>query len=212
MTANVRGASIGIDVSMPPLWGLVLAGGRSRRLGRDKARVDYHGLPQLRWAYERLAECCAEVRVSVRDLDAAAPFRALGLIADSGRLEGPAAGLASASRAHPDVAWLVLAVDMPLIDLAMLDALVAARDPRGLATVFVHADGTPEPLCAIWEPAVATELAAAGHASLRRLLEGAAHRAIVPATPARLMSVNSPADERAARAWLRQASEPRHGT
>ena len=67
---------------------------------------------------------------------------------------GPAAGILSALRTHPDTAWLVLACDLPFLTGEVLAALVAQRDPARPATAFQSGnDGLPEPLCAIYEPA-----------------------------------------------------------
>ena len=67
---------------------------------------------------------------------------------------GPIGGILAALHAHPQAAWLVLACDLPFLDAATLQQLIAARDPRRLATAFRSShDGKPEPLCAIYEPA-----------------------------------------------------------
>ena len=70
-------------------------------------------------------------------------------------------GIRSALAAHPHTAWLVLAVDLPFLSDAALSQLLRGRDASGLATAFRSAyDDLPEPLCAIWEPAAASALAA----------------------------------------------------
>ena len=67
---------------------------------------------------------------------------------------GPLAGWLSAWAQHPDSALLVVACDLPLLDLATLQCLVEQRDPTRIATAFRNAnDGLPEPMCAIFEPA-----------------------------------------------------------
>jgi molybdopterin-guanine dinucleotide biosynthesis protein A len=74
-----------------------------------------------------------------------------------------------------------------------------------VATAFRHADGTPEPLCAIWEPAVRARIehaARAGRVSLRRILETEASRLLAPDDPERLSSVNSADDDMRVRAVL----------
>ena len=59
----------------------------------------------------------------------------------------------SAHSRHPEVAWLVLACDLPLMDLPGLEQLIRERDPEKFATSFASKDNPlPEPMCAIWEP------------------------------------------------------------
>jgi molybdenum cofactor guanylyltransferase len=143
-----------------PLYGLVLAGGRSTRMGRDKAALEYHGRAQLQRAHDLLEKLVARVFVSVRPDQTRDPLRArFAQIVDRGDLEGPAAGIRAAQEAHPGAAWLVLACDLPWLDVATLQHLIARRDPARMATAFrsTH-DGLPEPLCAIYEPAAAAAL------------------------------------------------------
>ena len=190
-------------IETPPLWGLVLAGGESRRMGADKGSLRYHGTPQVRWAYALLAALCARAYVAVRQTTAPpAPYRGLPLLEDVRDRAGPVAGLVAASRANDAVAWLVLAVDMPLVDTALLAQLVAARDPSMDATVFRHGDGPLEPLCAVWEPRAVRALALGDEASPRRFLQSRQCREIVADDHRRLLSANSPAADRAARRWL----------
>jgi molybdopterin-guanine dinucleotide biosynthesis protein A len=144
-----------------PLHGLVLAGGRSTRMGRDKATLAYHGRSQLDAARALLAPRVADCFVSVRPDQVGDPARARHpQIVDGPEGLGPAAGILAAQRAHPQAAWLVLACDLPFLDAGTLDALLAARDPGKVATAFRSAhDGLPEPLCAVYEPAAAPPFA-----------------------------------------------------
>lgn len=140
--------------SAPPVYGLVLSGGASRRMQHDKALIDYHGETQLRWTYQLLASLLSRVFVSVRDdqRDDAAR-REFPQIADIYSDVGPAAGILSAQALYPDVAWLVVACDLPRLNEATLRRLLEARDPARDATAFISShDGLPEPLCALWEP------------------------------------------------------------
>ncbi len=187
-----------------PVYGLVLAGGRGTRLGRDKGELDYHGLPQAAWGLRLLERCCPAAFVSVRPEQAdAAPYRGLPMIVDAGASAGPASGVAAALRRFPGTAWLVIAADMPLLTPAVLATLVAQRDPSALATAYRHGDGTPEPLCAIWEPAAAGRLGEVRTGeqgvSLRGLLQEGPARFLALADDAVLTSVNTAADD----AWVR---------
>ena len=53
-------------MSIPPLYGLVLTGGRSTRMGRDKAALEYGGQAQADRAFDLLARVCDKVFVSAR--------------------------------------------------------------------------------------------------------------------------------------------------
>jgi len=141
-------------MSHPPLYGLLLSGGASQRMRQDKAALAYRGEPQLQRAWRLLSSVTERAFVSVRDSQRDDPLRAgMPQIVDSFDAIGPAAGILSAQQRFPDVAWLVIACDLPLLDEATLRQLIDARDPAAAATAFTSShDGLPEPLCAIWEP------------------------------------------------------------
>ena len=138
-----------------PLFGLILAGGASARMRRDKAALTYHGVPQLQWAYDQVSEFCTATFVSVRPDQRDEPTRAhLPQIVDRTPGIGPIAGIAAALQEHPKVAWLVVACDLPFVTASTLQYLIAHRDPLRMATAYRSAhDNLPEPLCAIWESA-----------------------------------------------------------
>jgi molybdenum cofactor guanylyltransferase len=168
-----------------PLAGLVLTGGQSRRMGTDKATLKIAGESQLARAVRLLGTHCAEVHVSVREDQRRDPDRAAyPQIVDRPGDVGPAAGILAALESMPDRAWLVAAVDLPLLDAATIASLIAQRDADGLATAFKSShDGLPEPLCAIWEPA--------SLAPLRAFVDGGRHcpRKFLLTHPVRLLDL-----------------------
>ncbi len=198
--------------AVAPLQGLVLAGGTSSRMQRDKAALTYRGRSQLDRVVELAARHMRPVFVSVRADQAADPTRAhRSLIIDSVPGEGPMVGIRSAFAANPDVAWLVLACDLPFLSDAVVEHLIRARDPRRTATAYrsTH-DGLPEPLCAIYEPAAAAQLAAAqalGRDCPRKFLINADVNLIEAFDPRALDNVNTPEEYRAALSAL-EASRP----
>jgi molybdenum cofactor guanylyltransferase len=184
-------------MSVEPIYGLILAGGASKRMQRDKAALKYLGKNQLQRAFELASRHLGNVFVSVRANQTSDPTRAQRpMIVDSVAEEGPMAGIRSAFAAHPNVSWLVLACDLPFLSDAALEGLLRRRDPSALATAYKSAhDGLPEPLCAIWEPAAARLLAAshAGGAACPRkfLIQHGAHLLDLP-DPRALDNINTP--------------------
>ena len=162
-------------MSLPPLFGLVLAGGTSSRMQRDKAALAYHGKPQLQWAHELLERFTTATFISVRpDQRDDELRRSLPQVVDRHPGIGPLAGIEAALLTHPKAAWLVVACDLPFLDARTLDLLIQNRDASRIATAFRSAhDGLPEPLCAIWEPRSIESVAAviaAGRSCPRKLL------------------------------------------
>ncbi|HEV2287139.1 MAG TPA: NTP transferase domain-containing protein, partial [Steroidobacteraceae bacterium] len=99
-----------------PLYGLVLAGGRSKRMGADKAALRIGARTQLEQALALLAPHVARAFVSVRAEQRGEPLRAgFEQIEDTRENLGPIAGIIAAQERHPDRAWLVLACDLPLL-------------------------------------------------------------------------------------------------
>ncbi len=182
-----------------PLYGLVLAGGRSTRMHRDKAALAYHGRSQLTEAFDRLESVVERRFVSVRPDQVQDELRrGFPQIVDLRAGLGPLAGILSALHTHPDAAWLVLACDLPFLDTATLLYLRGSRDPARVATAYRSAhDGLPEPLCAIWEPAALAALetfAATGRNCPRKfLLQSDTHLLDLPRAGA-LDNVNSAAE------------------
>lgn len=176
-------------------------------MGLDKGLIDYHGQAQVSWLAELLGEFCASVHVSVGSRqDQSGGYASMATIVDRQPGLGPAGGLISAWKIVPDAAWLLVAVDMPLLDRATLSALTAGRSATHLATAFRHPDGVLEPLCTIWEPAARTVLEQRlkrGDASLRRLLEGSPVRVLEPPNTEALRSVDAPTERNAIRRLLR---------
>lgn len=194
-------------MSSVPVHGLILAGGSSSRMRRDKAALEYAGVAQLDRTFELAGRHVPKVFVSVRASQIADPARAQKpMIVDSVEGEGPIVGIRSALAAYPHVAWLVLACDLPFLSDAALSQLLRERDPTVLATAYrsTH-DGLPEPLCAIWEPAAAGALAAyasGGGSCPRKFLMRHAAILLEPQDSRALDNINTPEEYAQARASL----------
>ena len=113
-----------------PCIGVVLAGGLSSRMGRDKALLSWRGRPLLEHQLDVLRQAGAdEVRVSGSREDYAG-------VADSVPQAGPLGGLAGIAQALPgDAELLVIPVDMPLLQPGLLQRLRGER-PRARSLSF----------------------------------------------------------------------------
>ena len=133
---------------------VVLAGGASARMGRDKALLIYEGEPQVRRIAALLERVAPPAYVSVRHAQAADPaFAGLRLLPDEEANIGPLAGLLSAFHHDPLSAWLVVAVDMPFLSEKSLRSLLESRDTDAYATAFRNPEiDQPSRVCAIYEP------------------------------------------------------------
>lgn len=187
--------------TMAPLYGLLLSGGASQRMRQDKAALTYRGEPQLMRGWHLMQAVTERAFVSVREDQRDDPLRAsLPQIVDAYDAIGPAAGILTAQERFPEVAWLVLACDLPMLDRDTLDRLVAARDPLADATAFASShDGMPEPLCAIWEPSIHALLRqrhASGSFCPRKALMQS-NIVLLPAPGDALDNVNTPEERQA---------------
>jgi molybdopterin-guanine dinucleotide biosynthesis protein A len=137
----------------PVLYGLILSGGKSTRMGRDKALISYHGKSQQEVLYDLAQSVCDRTFLSLRADQQDHLNPGVEVLLDRNEYRGPFNGILTAHRAYPKAAWLVLACDLPLIDLQTVELLKSSRDPSRDATALAtRASGLPEPLAAIWEP------------------------------------------------------------
>ena len=155
-----------------PIVGVVLAGGRSTRLGRRKAglrlpgsQAGESGPTLVEWAVTRLAAVVAveEIIVAagnsgtkVDPVDRRVPV----LLAGDGPGSGPAAGVLGAARARPGRNLLVLACDLPLVPVDLLSDLAASEAYLAPATTDPGDPRSMNPTCALWTPPALERLAA----------------------------------------------------
>lgn len=94
---------------------LILSGGQSRRMGRDKSQLKIEGLSLLQWQQQRFQRAGFPVFHSIKDNY-------------SGYL-GPLAGIEAAVSAYPEISsWLVIPVDMPSLSVEVMNHLLEASD------------------------------------------------------------------------------------
>lgn len=184
-------------MSTPPLNGLLLAGGKSRRMGSDKADLTVHGNESLRDRGMRiLGGVTADCFLSIAS-DDDRPYT-IPTLRDAIPDHGPLGGILTALELTPDHAWLVLACDLPNLGADTIAHLVAARDPAADATCFRSpVDDVPEALCTIYEPSAVRALRKTvdrGKLCARRFLDSLQVHAITLDNEAALQNCNRPED------------------
>lgn len=139
-----------IEINRPPLQGLVLAGGKSQRMGTDKGLLDYFGKSQRLYSVEMLEKLNLRTFLSVRKEQ---NLQQKNIIEDKFIGLGPFGAICSAFQHDPNTAWLALATDLPFADENLIRQLMRERDPSKIATAIKGKNKRfPEPLITIWEP------------------------------------------------------------
>jgi molybdenum cofactor guanylyltransferase len=153
------------------IYGLVLAGGFSKRMNTDKANLVYpaYGKPQWEVTVECIRPFCKEVFLSVRDGQCLDGFgeESPETIGDHDSSQGPLSGFLSAMERVPGQALLVVACDLPLLNGSILREMIEHRGSADAIAYRSSNDGLPEPLCALYEPAMLEVCRTAAHNGAR---------------------------------------------
>jgi molybdopterin-guanine dinucleotide biosynthesis protein A len=139
-----------IKQKIAPIQGLVLAGGKSTRMGTDKGTLQFYGKNQRDVTIELLEKYHLKSYLSVREEQ---EISNENKITDKFIGLGPFGAICSAFQENPDVAWLVLATDLPFVNDEVIQLLLKHRNPSKIATTIKGKSAQfPEPLITIWEP------------------------------------------------------------
>jgi molybdenum cofactor guanylyltransferase len=152
-----------------PIEAFVLAGGRSRRMGRDKALLEWDGSTLIERALGSLRGVSSTVRIvgDREDLSSFAP-----VVADTFPGSGPLGGIHAALAASNHDWNLFLPVDQPLLPAGFLRwMLTRVALTEAVATVPIVA-GLPQPLCAVYHRAIEPALREVLTAGRFRTIEG----------------------------------------
>lgn len=150
------------------IYGLILTGGVSERMGSDKAMLEYRDQPQAVYLTTIMEQLEIPTYISCRKGDAEKwyPFKT---IEDAYTGIGPLAGILSASDLFPDKAFFVLACDYPLLRTRDLEWLLESRSQAHQVTAICLPENKwGEPLLAIWEPS--------SHGALRQAYQSGNYR------------------------------------
>ncbi len=179
-------------LSVTPLAGYVLAGGASRRMGRDKALLEKDGELLL----VRIARALGEVCETVRVLAPAGRYEALGyeVLPDLRPGQGPLGGIETALSNCASEWALIVACDVPNVDGEWLRTLAGAVEDR---YAVIASGDPPNPLVAVWRRSALGAVSRAidkGKLRVRDLLEELPVRLLIPPRAEILANWNEPKD------------------
>jgi molybdenum cofactor guanylyltransferase len=129
------------------ITGVVLAGGRSSRMGQDKALLVWKGRPLIRHAIDILGELCQKVVISASKDDYG--FTTCEVWPDEWDVQAPMSGIYSCLKRSQHDWIMVLSCDMPLVDPRLFQALLSYSTGYDIV-VPVHDGGFIEPLCGVY--------------------------------------------------------------
>lgn len=182
-----------------PTYGLVLTGGKSERMGRDKALIEYCGLPHAEFIMKQLEPYCDGVFLSSReDQWKGTALETLPTINDSVSGKGPIVGILSAFEKFPEANWIVVACDLIHFNHQTIETLLANYDSSVVATAFANSEkGFPEPLCALYTPAARAIFTDALKSDIKcpvKVLRQSKVRLLTPSSEISLANINTQQD------------------
>ena len=174
-------------------YGFVLVGGRSARMGRDKTRLPYRGMPMALHQAEKLAVVCGRVALVGKDPEAFLDSRFPYVTDEAGEVAA-AFGVVTALAFSPEETNLVLAADVPRCPESFLAALLDVAEAIHAPAVVPVSGGRPQPLCAVWRRSALAPLRSrlkAGDCSLVAALQ-ALHAVLIPEEVTAAMAGGAP--------------------
>ncbi len=151
----------------------ILAGGASSRMGRNKALLELEGVRLIERVLARLEPLTNDILVSTNEPDAYSFLQGrVRFVPDAvGLGQGPLAGIASALAAARHPRLLVVAADMPFLNLALLRHLALLDPTADVTAPVIVTNGLPEPLHAIYSKAIFPIIEAQLAAGNRKVLD-----------------------------------------
>lgn len=179
------------------LKGIVVCGGESSRMGRDKSQLNYHGKSQCYWVYELLNLFCGTVVISCNKSQFAQFANGYLIQPDLEQLEniGPMAALLTAFSNNPNLDLLILGCDYPFLDATHFQLFLENTQKDSLASVFYNQEGKYEPLIGWYSRACGPLLESffqRGSYSLQDFLKSVNAEKYVPDDPIVMTSVDTP--------------------
>jgi molybdopterin-guanine dinucleotide biosynthesis protein A len=151
------------------LTSIILAGGKSSRMGMEKGLVDFRGKPLIQYGIDLLSRYTEQILISSSNPD----YHSFGfeMVPDPVAGKGPVAGIAAALKSSRSVWNIVIACDLPFLQPELIDCLL--ENAGSYQAVIPLHDGVMEPLAGIYQQELAGHFEtaiAAGDLALHRIL------------------------------------------
>ena len=169
------------------LKGIVLAGGRSRRFGSDKALAAAGSMTMIEKTIALLKELGLEP-VIVTHESADYSFLKCAILRDLISNQGPLGGLYTAMMAYKNSSLLVLTCDMPYMTLSVLRSLLRSHKSKNLATIYcvsaddrIHSQYQPFP--GVYESSIVGQIVSSlkkKKLSMRHFLDTLPQKRLIP--------------------------------
>ncbi len=184
----------------PPIIAVILCGGESLRMGKNKALLKYHITPQYQYLSSLCQNLNLEVLLSCKATHASNFKGTNKFVFDAMEFEnaGPMTGLLSAMQAYPNAAILLLACDYPYLNESAIEKLVTAFGSNQKSVCYFNKQSQMnEPVLATYHPSnkkIIEEAYRAGTHSLQQILKGIKPFRVEPNEAKMLKSFDTPAD------------------
>ena len=196
------------ELPVTGLYGLVVCGGNSSRMGIDKSLLSYHGKPQRQYLYEHLQQYCEKVFISCNEQQASVAGAEQQLLIDlpAYKNTGPMAALLTAFTKYPANGFLVTGCDYPFLDMQELAAFMRSLPDKNFPAAFYHQqEDLYEPLLAYYpfnSFETLKQLHAKGQYSLQSFLRKSNAVKYIPAEERTICSIDTYEDHLKAKAML----------
>jgi molybdopterin-guanine dinucleotide biosynthesis protein A len=135
-----------------PLAAIVLAGGQSRRMSREKSLLPVNGRPLIETIIAQIRPCFDQIMISAGDKRKFA-FLDLPVVEDEAPGQGPLLAILSSLRASPHAGNFILACDIPVVHIPFLQTILAKAATCEIV-VPRYRDGKTEPLFAFYNRSI----------------------------------------------------------
>lgn len=187
-------------MTTPKVTGIVLAGGRSSRMGEDKSLMKLNGKALVEYSIDALRPLCNKVIISSGN--PAYDFTGCEVWPDELPEQAPIIGIYSCLKRSETELNIILSCDIPLMSTSMIGFLLAKSAAYDI-TVPVHENGQIEPLCGIYKKSslsILKEFIDRGNYRLKECIRSASHQFIpvdsqIPCnSPNLFLNINTPSD------------------